>query len=500
MTISLEAERQEAYPGIRQEGIELALWDIMGCILQESEQRPYICINCGNFLSALYEQYGESHIRLSLCEHCNNVADKYIEYDNVLLFIDLILIKPGAYRHTIYNVFLASSSNMRKVMAPKTKLNRSTTSPSAPALSLSASNLQQSVTGNSSCLQIPGSGSERSRSIMFTPLIFRLGILMLLFEVYITWAYQEKSFFEKPLQTSLIISLVLKGPIQYIYFLSITILQNSLLCVSLTYFAGWWLPFGEAKPKTSIGSSGNQNIYLDSAGGFSPLSSRPASPLNKFNGSQSQHLRLPKNIQRGKSYYGTGTSTTLQVPSTGVPQKSRMISLDVPNSKNIDQKINDVAFHHPSPPSFKKIFRVIMPTVLISNIVKLFPIVMLIWPYDSPILHATRLLVRIVHLLLLIEAIHIVFIDPKNAKRMVNLGSSSPSYPNSQTTGDYYRITAIVLVSEFVRIAVSHIVVVFVASAVWGISVREIGLDDWKMFKVGIRMLEELGEYILGEV
>lgn len=135
-----------------------------------------------------------------------------------------------------------------------------------------------------------------------------------------------------------------------------------------------------------------------------------------------------------------------------------------------------------------------LTTVLISNIIKLFPIVMLIWPYDPPILHATRLLVRIVHIFLLIEALYIVLIDPKNTKRKSRRRYSSSS------SNDYYRVTAVVLVSELTRIVVSHIIIVFVASAIWGVSVREIGLDDWKMLKVGIRMLEELGEYILGEV
>ena len=32
------------------------------------------------------------------------VADKYIEYDNVILFLDIMLLKPQAYRHLMYNI------------------------------------------------------------------------------------------------------------------------------------------------------------------------------------------------------------------------------------------------------------------------------------------------------------------------------------------------------------------------------------------------------------
>jgi hypothetical protein len=37
-------------------------------------------------------------------EHkCKKFADKYIEHDFVVLFIDIILIKPQVYRHLLYN-------------------------------------------------------------------------------------------------------------------------------------------------------------------------------------------------------------------------------------------------------------------------------------------------------------------------------------------------------------------------------------------------------------
>lgn len=440
----------------------------------------YICIHCGSSIPALYERYGGGHIRLSLCQYCNNVADKYVEYDNVLLFIDLILIKPCAYRHTIYNVFLSSSSEQESFEKKNRTIGLLVSTSKRQKVSRAVTS-QISLSSSVDALMSPGEGQKSFRpDTSLIPLVFRLGILMLLFEVYVTWAYHEKSFMEKAGHTSLIISLVLKGPIQYIYFLSTTLLQNILLCVSLSYYGLRWLPFPTSKPATS----GDTPTSTDTSVNSTPFSSRSPSPSPvspKFNSPRMSHLRLPPHQPREKQSTASFNSTS-QLKSKQPTIAGEYVPQQYPDSLLMSSK-----------PMFSRICGIMLTTVLISNIIKLFPIVMLIWPYDPPILHATRLLVRIVHIFLLIEALYIVLIDPKNTKRKSRRYSSSSS-------NDYYRVTAVVLVSELTRIVVSHIIIVFVASAICGVSVREIGLDDWKMLKVGIRMLEELGEYILGEV
>lgn len=299
---------------------------------------------------------------------------------------------------------------------------------------------------------------------------------MLLFEVYVTWAYQEKSFIEKSEHTSLIISLVLKGPIQYLYFLSTTLLQNIILCISLSYYGLHWLPFPSTK------TTHLENPSLSGMASFSPSPTLPTL----------SHFGISSTKSNNSEYMDTRSS--ISVSSSPSPSLFGSLSKHKNDSDNnippMTTKITDILSYKPT---FQRIFQLMVTTVLISNIIKLFPIVMLIWPYDSPILHATRLLVRIVHLFLLIEAVYIVFIDPKNNKKKSSVNSNKGS-------ADYYKVVAVVLASELTRIVVSHLIVVFIASAIWGVSVREIGLDDWKMLKVGIRMLEELGEYILGEV
>ncbi|KAL9587016.1 MAG: hypothetical protein Q9212_000544 [Teloschistes hypoglaucus] len=42
-------------------------------------------------------------VRLTQCPRCKRFADKYVEHDYVVLFIDLMLVKPQVYRHLLFN-------------------------------------------------------------------------------------------------------------------------------------------------------------------------------------------------------------------------------------------------------------------------------------------------------------------------------------------------------------------------------------------------------------
>lgn len=60
-----------------------------------------ICIECGYKLANLYTTYSKADdrslgkgVRLAQCPRCKRFADKYVEHDFVVLFIDLVLIKP----------------------------------------------------------------------------------------------------------------------------------------------------------------------------------------------------------------------------------------------------------------------------------------------------------------------------------------------------------------------------------------------------------------------
>lgn len=60
-----------------------------------------VCIECSYPVSHLYSTYSRADdralgkgVRLTQCPRCQRFADKYVEYDFVVLFIDLVLIKP----------------------------------------------------------------------------------------------------------------------------------------------------------------------------------------------------------------------------------------------------------------------------------------------------------------------------------------------------------------------------------------------------------------------
>ena len=53
-----------------------------------------ICVECGQPVNDLHHQFRGSGILLTRCEYCNCVADKYVEHEGVIIFLDLILHKP----------------------------------------------------------------------------------------------------------------------------------------------------------------------------------------------------------------------------------------------------------------------------------------------------------------------------------------------------------------------------------------------------------------------
>ncbi|KAI1503821.1 Arv1-like family-domain-containing protein [Biscogniauxia marginata] len=105
---------------------------------------------CRHPVRTLWTQYSGAgdpssghNIRLTVCKNCGRFCDKYVEHDFVVLFIDLVLIKPQVYRHLLHNTLMR----------------------------------------------------ERDQ---FDPSIIRLGVLLLLFDVYLTWARIEKQTIPMP--------------------------------------------------------------------------------------------------------------------------------------------------------------------------------------------------------------------------------------------------------------------------------------------------------------
>lgn len=89
--------------------------------LKMEKEKLFICTNCGDKIEELYKQFGSVALKLTKCvskwhlikflilkayifqENCNQVADKYVEYDLINIIIDLILFKIVAVRHFLFN-------------------------------------------------------------------------------------------------------------------------------------------------------------------------------------------------------------------------------------------------------------------------------------------------------------------------------------------------------------------------------------------------------------
>ncbi|XP_063709879.1 protein ARV1 [Culicoides brevitarsis] len=79
---------------------------------RSAETRNYVCINCGFPVKELIKKYSSTVVKINHCDNCNEVADKYIEFETIIILIDLILLSKAAYRHVIFNT---ESKNLWKL-------------------------------------------------------------------------------------------------------------------------------------------------------------------------------------------------------------------------------------------------------------------------------------------------------------------------------------------------------------------------------------------------
>ncbi|CAP71263.1 uncharacterized protein PODANS_6_3600 [Podospora anserina S mat+] len=166
-----------------------------------------ICIECRHPVKTLWREGGTSNtssttnkpsasgghnIRLTVCKNCGRFCDKYVEHDFVVLFIDLVLIKPQVYRHLLHN----------------TLMNTPSADPSDP-------------------------DHPKKEEDAFAPSIVRLGVLLLLFDVYLTWARIERQssdtegLAERPIVTQYVFFLLLCTLTTLSFHLSIRFLTSS---------------------------------------------------------------------------------------------------------------------------------------------------------------------------------------------------------------------------------------------------------------------------------
>ncbi|KAG4253543.1 hypothetical protein FPRO06_10455 [Fusarium proliferatum] len=145
-----------------------------------------ICIECRHPVKTLWTAYSGAgdkasghNIRLTVCRNCGRFCDKYVEHDFVVLFIDLVLIKPQASLHC---VFLISH-------------------------------------------------------VLTGPSVIRLGTLLLLFDVYLTWARLEKQMVPAAIPGASNLGKLSQQPIvfQYLFFLIFCALSTAAFHVSIRF-------------------------------------------------------------------------------------------------------------------------------------------------------------------------------------------------------------------------------------------------------------------------
>jgi hypothetical protein len=70
---------------------------------QDDTVESFRCIHCWQSTASLYRMYSPSSIKLVQCTSCHKDVDPYIEREWLLVVMDLILLRPSAYRHVLCN-------------------------------------------------------------------------------------------------------------------------------------------------------------------------------------------------------------------------------------------------------------------------------------------------------------------------------------------------------------------------------------------------------------
>lgn len=184
-----------------------------------------LCVSCLTPTDSLYVTYSNKHIQLTQCTNCHKPVDKYVERDNVILFIDLLLLKSGAYRHLVFNTL---EINLDKYKEIDSQANQS---------------------GKGTII------TKLKQSWNKFDILNRLWILLLTFEIYLKCATEESRYaqmWNKPRANINLDTVHMRSPqFQYIYFTVYSfldiILFHNLIQYAVIQVYGWGLDVRYAK-------------------------------------------------------------------------------------------------------------------------------------------------------------------------------------------------------------------------------------------------------------
>ncbi|OOQ86000.1 protein arv1 [Penicillium brasilianum] len=293
-----------------------------------------ICIECSYPVSHLYSAYSRADdrsqgkgVRLTQCPRCQRFADKYVEYDFVVIFIDLVLIKPQVYRHLLFNRL----------------------------------------------------GRDDNR---FDRSIIRLGVLLLLFDVYLTWARLEKD-------PSLATTFIARAPIivQYLFFLTLNAATTLAHHLTVRLLASMLVPQSHryGAPETSTTSQANTTA---TPGDTTPFPSGPPtptirpSPSSQANNAAQQlsSLGLPAAKLTPNPIFPNDPTSPPDPSSTAQPQTTIPQRPPPPLRRTSTAPIQNI---QPLPPPTAASPTAISTALLVSSCAKLFPILLVIWGADG---------------------------------------------------------------------------------------------------------------------
>ncbi|KAL2815662.1 Arv1-like family-domain-containing protein [Aspergillus granulosus] len=290
-----------------------------------------ICIECSYPVSHLYSAYSRADdrslgkgVRLTQCPRCKRFADKYVEHDFVVIFIDLVLIKPQVYRHLLFN-------------------------------------------------RLEGDENKFDRSII------RLGVLLLLFDVYLTWARIEKS-------PSLESTFLSRAPIivQYLFFLSLNALSTLAHHLTVRLLALVIAPQSPKKPADSPIAQPSDVPDSNPSTPVLPTFPQPQAPASASQSpskipsyASSQDLQNTAGSANGS---GNGVTNENQRPLQSSSPRDSFSGLPPPLHRT---STGPVQSNQPLAPPSQASPAAISTALFVSSCAKLFPILLVIWGPDG---------------------------------------------------------------------------------------------------------------------
>ncbi|KAL2857478.1 Arv1-like family-domain-containing protein [Aspergillus pseudodeflectus] len=302
-----------------------------------------ICIECSYPVSHLYSAYSRADdrslgkgVRLTQCPRCKRFADKYVEHDFVVIFIDLVLIKPQVYRHLLFN-------------------------------------------------RLEGDEHKFDRSII------RLGVLLLLFDVYLTWARIEKS-------PSLESTFLSRAPIivQYLFFLTLNALATLAHHLTVRLLASFLTLPNSKQPTDSPLSQPTDVPASDPSTPVLPTFPQPQAPGSASQSPSKIASQAPSqdfqstvgNTSTNTSTNGTssgngstnGVTNENQRPNQPSSPRDSFCGLPPPLHRTSTAPAQSL---QPLAPPSQASPTAISTALFVSSCAKLFPILLVIWGPDG---------------------------------------------------------------------------------------------------------------------